>query len=356
MRALHLIQPEFAESEADGTEAGNANRAVGYVTIRSLAQHIGETIDGQFIVTQQAVVTDGTPHLRLRLADATGSALAFVWPEWRAAVTLPALGAPASVQADVCDYQGTAQLKVRRLVPLPPSEVAVFANLLPGVSHAAFDALSALERSLPPVLRQFVARVLLDPAIGPAFITCRASVAHHHQERGGLLRHSLENLDLIAEMVRRRFPDEPQSAAIGQVGYLFHDVGKIYTVGTTARPPLSWTVRHETHNLMLLGPHLEWLQHADAEVHAGLLYIFQYLATPASARERARSVEVEKPTVSKPGIRTRAGAFLPGGGGGAVRWVECGGVCGPWAADIHASGALWRARLRGSASRMSGIG
>lgn len=290
MSALHLIQPEFAESEADGNEAGNA---VGCVTIRSLAQHMGDTIDGQFIVTQQAAIAEGTPHLRLGLADATGSALAFVWPEWRSAVTLPLLGAPASVQAEVCEYQGAVQLKVRHLVPLPASEVVVFTNLLAGVSHAAFDALSALERSLPPVLRGFVARVLLDPAIGPAFITCRASVAHHHQERGGLLRHSLENLDLIAEMIHRRLPAEPVSAAVGQVGYLFHDVGKIRTVGTTARPPLSWTVRHETHNLMLLGPHLDWLQHADAGVHAGLMYIFEYLATPAPARKRANYFPAE---------------------------------------------------------------
>ncbi|TAN13971.1 MAG: hypothetical protein EPN34_00385 [Burkholderiaceae bacterium] len=284
MSTLHLIETGAGGNEADRNGNGDA---IDCVTIRSLAQHMGETIAGQFIVDQQAAIAEGTPHLRLRLADATGNILAFVWPEYRSAITLPPLGAAASVQADVCDYQCAPQLKVRRLVPLPPGEVAMFANLLPGVSHAAFDALLGLERSLPAVLREFVARVLLDPAVGPAFITCRASATHHHHERGGLLRHSLENLDLIAEMIRRRFPDEPLSAAIGQVGYLFHDVGKIRTVGTTARPPLSWTVRHETHNLTVLGPHMEWLQRADMEAYTGLLYIFEYLATPASARRWA---------------------------------------------------------------------
>lgn len=279
MSTLHLIP-----KGAGGNEASDAS---GCTTIGSLARHMGETIAGQFIVDQQAVVAEGTPHLRLRLADATGSVLAFVWPECRASVTLPALGTAASVQADVCEYQGAPQLKVRSLAPLAPGEVAVLANLLPGVPEAARDALLRLERSLPAVAREFVARVLLDPAIGPAFITCRASAAHHHRERGGLLRHSLENLDLIAEMIRRRCPDEPKSVAVGQVGYLFHDIGKIRTVGAVTRPPLSWALRHETQNLVVLGPHLNWLQRADRQIYTGLLYIFEYVATPAPARRRA---------------------------------------------------------------------
>lgn len=257
-----------------------------YPTIRELNNYIGQVIDAQFVVDQQLRITEGTPHLRLRFADATSAVLAFIWPEAEAAVTLPALGSAASVRAEVCAYNGKPQFRVRRLAPLAPANVASVANLLPGIPEFVVDALGTMERQLPAILHEFLARVLLDPAIGPAFTTCRASVAHHHSDRGGLLRHSVENLDLIAEMIRRRLPEEPKSAAIGQLAYFFHDVGKIMTVGTTMRPSLSWTARHETQNFMVLAPHLHWLEEADLEACRALLSIFEYLATPAPARKR----------------------------------------------------------------------
>lgn len=273
MTALRLVRPQ-----RDAVPV--------YPTVGDLAQFVGDVVDAQFIVDQQLRISEGTPHLQLRFADRTATVLAFVWLEAEPSVKLPALGGAASVQAEVCEFNGRPQLKVKRLAPLTAGDVASVANLLPGIPDKVADALSAMEQTLPGTLHEFLARVLLDASIGPAFVSSRASVSRHHHERGGLLQHSVENLDLIAEMIRRRLPEEPKSAAIGQLAYFFHDVGKIRTVGTNARPALSWATRHETQNFVVLAPHLQWLEEADQEACRALLLIFEYLATPALARKR----------------------------------------------------------------------
>jgi hypothetical protein len=161
-----------------------------------------------------------------------------------------------------------------------------------GAGQLAGD-LQELELSLPQPLRRFLARVLMDPGIGSTFLACRASGRHHHPGKGGLVAHSLENLDLIATTVRRTLPGDPVSVAIAQLGYLLHDVGKIRTVGASKRPELHHVVRHETHNLLLLAPHLDWLHMQAADIYAGLSYVMEYVATPAAARSRARYFPAE---------------------------------------------------------------
>ncbi len=268
--------------------AGNSNP-----TIEKLAGLSGTSIEGQYVVTAAMEATVNTPRLQLTLADATGNVLGFVWPEHRGGVTLPVIGMPAKVTASVRTYEGTAQLCVTGLAALAADEIGVASNLLINVPDPIHTALHALEVSLPPVLRAFLARVLFDPAIGPSFLACRASGEHHHSGVGGLVQHSVENLDLIAAMVRRTLPNDTASVGIAQLGYLFHDIGKIHTVGAVRRPPLHNVVRHEIHNLLVLAPHLEWLRQQDFRLHAGLVYILDYLATPAAARSRPRYFPAE---------------------------------------------------------------
>jgi hypothetical protein len=284
MSHLHVVPPP----KADGAGAGNS-----CPTIEKLAGLSGTPIEGQYIVTAAMEATVNTPRLQLILADATGAVLGFVWPEHRGGIALPIVGMPAKVTASVRMFEGKPQLCVTSLAPLPAEEIGVASDLLINVSDLIRAALRSLEVSLPPVLRAFLARVLFDPAIGPSFLACRASGEHHHSGIGGLVQHSVENLDLIATMVQRTLPNDTASVALAQLGYLFHDIGKIHTVGAVRRPPLHNVVRHEIHNLLVLAPHLEWLRQKDFRLHAGLVYILDYLATPEAARSRPRYFPAE---------------------------------------------------------------
>lgn len=282
---LSLVQPATPFPSGEG---------VGCVRVADLVGHKGSIIAGQYRITEARQVPDGSvPHVQIRLADATGSVVGFIWPDHPLEVTLPPVGNTVQVRALVCEFNNTRQLKVRGLVPLLREEVAVATDLLLGVPQPSAAILRALEVSLPPTLRKFLARVLFDPEIFPAFLTCRASGKYHHSEHGGLLQHSLENMDLVTTMIERTIPGDRISVGVGQLGYLLHDVGKIRTVGTVQRPPLSWTVKHETHNLLMLASHLEWLRGADPGACAALVYVLEYVATPAEARGRARYFPAE---------------------------------------------------------------
>lgn len=263
------------------------------VTVASLAQRQGVRVAGQYIVTAERQCDAGVPHLQITLADASGTILGFVWPEHRQQVELPRLGAPVNVVAEVRVREGKPELSILDMAPVTVDNVAHAADLLVGASGPVLAALRRLEVSLPPILKSFFARVLLDPNVGPAFLTCRASANHHHASRGGLLQHSVENLDLIRAIVRRTLPDDPVSVGVAALGYLFHDIGKIRTVGPAHRPPLYQTVRHETHNLLVLAPHLAWLHSADPAIHAALTYVLEYVATPAPMRTRPKYFPAE---------------------------------------------------------------
>ncbi len=262
--------------------------------VARLQAHAGEVITGQYRLTGASDVASATPHLKLTLADATGTVLAFVWPEYRDQAQLPTLGRPVQVQASVRLHDERPQLRIHRLDALDADAVAFAADLVCTPEQARVHGLlRSLEQSLPQPLRGFLVRVLLDPAIGAPFLACRASGQHHHPEHGGLMVHSLENLDLIGATVQRTLPDDPVSVAIARIGYFLHDIGKIRTVGASIRPALHHVVRHETHTLLLLAPHLAWLQNQSPEVHAALVHVLEYVATPAAARARARYFPAE---------------------------------------------------------------
>lgn len=273
MAALELVR---AAESARGTGEP--------VCVSGLACHVGATVDGQYILREARDVIDGMPHLQLALADATGRVSAFIWPEWRDDVKMPPVGCPVSVTAEVRPYQSSQQLRVHRLLPLTAANVQDIANLLPGLADPVRDALRAMDHSLAPVWRQFVARVLLDPKIGPAFLTCRASVHHHHAGTGGLVAHSVENLDVLRTLAARLMPRDPVAPDIIQIAYLFHDIGKLRSVGTATRPRFAFAVGHEFLNVTVLAEHLTWLEQVGPVLHAGLLAMFEYLATPARAR------------------------------------------------------------------------
>jgi len=286
MSYLRIVQPKRS--------AQNAGCASTHRLIAQLQEHTGATITGQYRLTGATDVSAATPRLQLTLGDATGSVLGFVWPEHREHVQLPPVGRPVEVEASVRRHEGRPQLCITRLDGIGPDQVDVAADVVcaPG-QERTHGLLRALELSLPQPLRGFLARVLLDPEIGSPFLACRASCRHHHAGHGGLVAHSLENIDLIGTTVKRTLPDDPVSMAIAQIGYFVHDIGKIRTVGASVRPALSHVVRHETHNLLLLAPHLEWLRSRAVEVHAGLCYVLEYLATPAASRSRARYFPAE---------------------------------------------------------------
>jgi len=265
-----------------------------YLPTGEIVRHVGKYVSGQYRVTAVRESGDDISRIDVTLADYTGSALGFIWPERLAMNAVPRVGTFVETTGTAQVYNGRGQLRIRTIRELSPGEVIFVSNLICIEGRRPFHGrLMELEQSLPPTLRSFLARILLDPTIGPKFLSCRGSGDHHHSEVGGLARHSLSNLDLIGTLVERTLPHDELSVAIARLGYLLHDLGKIWTVGATSRPPLYWVVPHESATLIILAPHLAWLRNECEKTWAGLMSILVHVATPASARKRPKYFPAE---------------------------------------------------------------
>ncbi len=262
--------------------------------IRQLAACAGQSGTGIYWLTghHDHVGASGQHCLRLRLEDGTGAITAFAWPEVQVAITLPPEpSAPMEISGRVQLFQDTPQLKLTAARPVAlgrlPSVVSLWPQpWCPPIARQALARLGHLEAELPQPLRGFLQRVLLDVRLFPSFLTCRASVRHHHPYPGGLLVHSTELLDVTALLIRQVLPDDPVSSCLGQLGYFLHDLGKLQSVGTVHRGRYGLVVRHEMRTIELLAPHLAWLDAQDLAMATGLRKILEFLAIPAAARRR----------------------------------------------------------------------
>lgn len=149
-------------------------------------------------------------------------------------------------------------------------------------AQTAFDTLLAFNESIPnPILKFFLSRVLLDPAIGAPLMTAKASHGYHHAGSGGLLMHSTDLLKEAGDLAAKAFPDSPDAVTITQLGYLLHDIGKVVTHALGA--PHS-DLRHEFVTIQLLGTHLAWLNRRYPEAANALQLILDHCTMPARHR------------------------------------------------------------------------
>lgn len=241
--------------------------------------------------------------MRLVLDDAQRSMVGYLWAEhlhqaWP--LTVPAViqvaGRPVGRGED-------AALSISTLQILHPASIDLGVQLLPvrfcpKLALSSFATLLHWEKTWPVVLRRFVGQVLLDPAIGIPFLRTKAAGRYHHAYRGGLLQHSVELLDLVPALVRRLMPDCPDAVAVTQVAVLFHDLGKIHTVGQgdgqrPVLPPASAGYSHEVLSLKMLIPHLKALSTFCPETASVLFEVFTYLSQPHATRGHARSLVID---------------------------------------------------------------
>lgn len=172
-------------------------------------------------------------------------------------------------------------------------EIRNGAAMLPGswCSREARDALLTLvdfNESIPnTALKSFLTGVLLDPNIGIPLLTATASRTYHHAQPGGLLIHSTDLLKEAGDLARKAFPDSDDAVTVTQLGYLFHDLGKVIT---HAAGSVSTDLRHEFMTLQLLGPHLRRLMIEHPHAATALQLILEHCALPAKHRGIAKFV------------------------------------------------------------------
>ena len=134
-------------------------------------------------------------------------------------------------------------------------------------------------------LKRLVSDVLGDPAVSVPFFTLPASESgYHHGYEGGLLVHSTDMLEYISLGKDAIFNGKRDEMEVTQVGYLFHDLGKV----CTSAPDVSRedrAIRHEQHTLRMLRPQLDRLAQDDPRSALLLREILFGCATRARDRK-----------------------------------------------------------------------
>lgn len=255
----------------------------------------GSRVDGHYTLSDVAarVTQSGDPYKQLTLVDCSGSLRVYVWENSGLLDQVPS-STPFAIQAALL-VRRLHEETIANLLAIHALEVHEVTNAAalqsweacPVGTRPALATLVGFAQHLQPdILRTFLNRVLLDPRIASGLTTCKGSQQHHHHEPGGLLAHSVEVMEIVGDMTRARL--SPLETAIAQVAALFHDLGKLRTIGSGSVRPVHYLLAsHESQTSRLLDPHLEWLRARAPEIAAGLEYTLSYLAQPRSSRGHA---------------------------------------------------------------------
>lgn len=123
--------------------------------------------------------------------------------------------------------------------------------------YQLFELVESL-RVIP--LRMFAREVLMDKQLMTAFVSIPASKRHHHSFPGGLLMHSLECALMTKQTVESLIDISTKEKEVAIVAALFHDVGKVKTIGLTQHTSTGRLIDHEQFTLMLLSEPLNILE------------------------------------------------------------------------------------------------
>lgn len=136
-----------------------------------------------------------------------------------------------------------------------------------------------IESISDPLLEEFVINVLTQHDIGLRFIQCPASANHHHNYPGGLLEHSVEVAQKLANELKNN--DEERDLAI--VAALLHDIGKTQTFTSNGeRSAIGYIIDHNDLTLEVCASPLKILH----TKHAGLANRLRHAWTCASPGSR----------------------------------------------------------------------
>jgi hypothetical protein len=247
---------------------------------------------GLFLLTGMELGYDGNRRVRLlHLADWTGTCV--VRDQWNISRTVLGLRLPIPVCVDLQRWdrpEGRAfsLIDIYRAADweMVPGLELMPASVVPTEALLAFRKLVRFTAQLQnPHLKRLVSDVLADPNVSIPFCTLPASESgYHHGYAGGLLVHSTDMLESIAGLLEPICGGKQDDVEVTQIGYLFHDLGKVRTMVSSATPEVR-AIRHERHTIRILRAHVNRLADPDPRSALRLKEIFDRCATPPRDRK-----------------------------------------------------------------------
>jgi 3'-5' exoribonuclease len=195
-----------------------------FVTDLSPDTHVRTT----FLVQgrERKIARTGSAYLDLELRDSSGAMRAKLWDCDRQTLDFE-VGDIVEVDGVVEDYQGSMQIRVRKLSRCAPEQTDLL-DYLPRSSREPAEMYAALIERLRGVpegpLRSLLLSIVEDPSISEKLKRAPAAMSYHHAFLGGLLEHVL-SLVQLGDQVCDHYEFLHRDLLLA--GLVLHDLGKI---------------------------------------------------------------------------------------------------------------------------------
>ena len=178
------------------------------------------------LARERKIARTGNAYLDLELRDSSGMMRAKLWECDRYTLDFEVEDI-VEVEGVVEDYQGTAQIRVRKISRCCPEEVDL-SDYLPRSRRDPAEMYAALLDRLRGVpdgpLRVLLLSIMEDPSIAEKFKRAPAAMSYHHAFLGGLLEHVL-SLVQLGDQVCDHYDFLRRDLLLA--GVVLHDLGKI---------------------------------------------------------------------------------------------------------------------------------
>ena len=230
----------------------------------------GQSFDQSFRLADKQVRVNrqGSKYLLLKLADRSGSIVAMMWNVEDADCDRVTRGEYVRGSGRTQVHQGALQIILTQLDPIPESEIdpADFDAFDAAAADACLDRLRQLMGDLRNVHLRALGQAFLE---NETFIeqlrTATAAVNNHHAYPGGLLRHTVDMMELCVLIGPRYQRLDPELLMFGA---FLHDLGKIHEISSSGE--LSYTDRgqlvgHIVIGIQMLGETIERMKQSGTE-------------------------------------------------------------------------------------------
>jgi 3'-5' exoribonuclease len=175
---------------------------------------------------ERKIARTGSAYLDLELRDSSGVMRAKLWDCDRHPLDFEVEDI-VEVDGVVEDYQGTVQIRLRKISRRSPEEVDLF-DYLPRSRRDPTEMYAALIDRLRRVpegpLRVLLLSIVEDPLIAEKYKRAPAAMSYHHAFLGGLLEHVLSLIQL-GDQVCDHYDFLRRDLLLA--GLVLHDLGKI---------------------------------------------------------------------------------------------------------------------------------
>lgn len=237
----------------------------------------GSAITGTYRINspEYRIAKNGNEYLKLYLEDRSGRIEAHVWYErYQGSLDCFVPHNKVSIRARLRCFGD------RKIVDISSAsqnhEIENPVELIPASLDISSESLDRLQKIISgiqiPPLKGFLRNVFAQDRFLIPFCIVKASRQHHHAYNGGLLRHSVECAETVAEMSCLGV----QERELGTVAALLHDSAKTVTMAENGVARKKRTLLN--HDLLTLEVLSSYLYKLDQEWEDGALAI-RYLLT-----------------------------------------------------------------------------